>query len=82
MFGWLFSFLAGDPDEVEVLLTIPRKVIERYDALARNSGAADRYKVIARAMAVYDVLEEQAELGAEVIVRYPGGSERSVNLRP
>lgn len=69
-------------EKTRLNLELTRTVRDRLERLKDMSEADSLTEVIRRSAAVYEVLLEQREKGAETIVRYPDGEERSVLLLP
>ena len=67
-------------EKTRLNLELSKSVRERLDHLKDLSDADSLTEVIRRAAAVYEVLLEQREEGAETIVRYKDGRERMVLL--
>lgn len=65
---------------VRLNLELTENVVDRLERLRELSEADSRTEVIRRALSVYDLLLEQSNQGATLILRYEDQSEKEVLL--
>lgn len=63
-----------------IQLDFTEEAAERLDELVRLNGAVSRAEVVRRALKLFDMAQQSADSGGELILRLPDGSEQKIVL--